>query len=232
MYLGALNFSVCLCRILKSALSGETTKEDDKAPNSPNFKPAQRPTAQKMATPLINQLLIPARFLMTFGHLLAVVLASEFCDHGVTVTLHSDSALQQMDQTVPHGKDSPIHAAFIISYVCLFIDFIGLLAGYSILVSPLNWYQVVMHFVGGLLMSGFVVWSWHIYFDLMIWKIVGLTSTTTAILEISLAIKVMQNLRDYKACILLGITGNRNLLEGNEDSETSLLALPIKKRWC
>ncbi|KAL7470312.1 hypothetical protein ACHAXS_010545 [Conticribra weissflogii] len=124
-----------------------------------------------------NLVLIPARFIVTIGHILAISIASHGLDDNIRSSIYASSVLSNdpymshystPDTFLPSPPTSLHHhseyrslrrelnSAISIAYVCMAIDMISLLFGLSIFKKRVNFFQVVTHFCGSVLVCYFV----------------------------------------------------------------------------
>eukprot|EP00163_Fabomonas_tropica_P000376 TRINITY_DN10229_c0_g1_i2.p1 TRINITY_DN10229_c0_g1~~TRINITY_DN10229_c0_g1_i2.p1 ORF type:complete len:148 (-),score=10.14 TRINITY_DN10229_c0_g1_i2:84-500(-) len=119
---------------------------------------------------------IPTRFLVTIGHLIASLMVFHTKADNIEAALpfgHTDQEFDKLDQEVL--------AILILIMVCFAIDFVGLCGGFSIFSQVVNLVQIVMHFVGAILTSFYVMEVWHAR---SLWWIWGFTSLIPAVVEV------------------------------------------------
>lgn len=134
-----------------------------------------------------NLILIPARFIVTIGNILAIAMVKHSLDDNIKTSLypHSQSAPFSSDAYDVYGSSHPssylepypyprptnydldyhpqykslkrdTNAAISVAYICLTIDMIGLLFGFTIFRRRVNFFQVMTHFVGSIWTCWFV----------------------------------------------------------------------------
>jgi hypothetical protein len=99
-----------------------------------------------------RDVLIPARFLLTAGNFITVVLA--FYNVGANVR-----------SGVPGGGSldaarSSLLAALSISIIAFAPQFLGLFGGWTLFLDQLNLFHSVAHFFGGVLTAWYLIDSW------------------------------------------------------------------------
>lgn len=145
-----------------------------------------------MVTCLLERVVIPARFVITVGHLLGTILVSKSsccgCTSSNTVTNDMFDTVEYSSNMMDIGIPKSTALLFLISvtFVGFFINFASLAVGYSISSNIVNWSHIIMHSIGSFLMSGCMVWLWHPNFETIhaVWKVSGFMTTATALLEI------------------------------------------------
>mmetsp|Transcript_9267 Transcript_9267/g.16877 ORF Transcript_9267/g.16877 Transcript_9267/m.16877 type:complete len:254 (-) Transcript_9267:19-780(-) len=124
-----------------------------------------------------NLILIPARFIVTIGHFLAISMANHSSDDNIRSSLYAssvsandhytshystlDPVLQSPPTSLYHHPEyrslrTELNSAISIAYACMAIDMISLLFGLSIFKKRVNFFQVVTHFFGSVLVCYFV----------------------------------------------------------------------------
>lgn len=117
---------------------------------------------------------IPARFLITIGHLIALIMAFDFIQDSVYVGIGSSG------ETVQKASRS-LNGAIWFGLICIFIDLIGLFTGLTIFFVKNNLLQIIGHFAGCLFVSWFITSTWPY---MTMWNIVLITSLIPTALEI------------------------------------------------
>mmetsp|Transcript_16467 Transcript_16467/g.33936 ORF Transcript_16467/g.33936 Transcript_16467/m.33936 type:complete len:158 (+) Transcript_16467:65-538(+) len=146
-----------------------------------------------------NNVLIPARFLITIGHLIAMIMVKATRKRNVYASLGIvDTDTRFADVNYPHGLNFPntntetsandqLEMALIVSYVCFAFDLLGMLGGFTLFFSKINLFQIVVHFIGGVYTSWFIAYGWQWQ---SIWYIVGFTNVTTALVEVMMLLAI------------------------------------------
>merc|ERR1712046_434994 len=125
---------------------------------------------------------IPTRFMLTMGHMIAVMMIWNNRADNVKAGVGTDASAGEI-----HDAKREVMYALIIAAVCFAMDFFGMLCGYSIFFPFLNFFQIVVHFIGGCLASFFVENAWPYQY---IWVLVGLGNVTTFIVELSVFLAI------------------------------------------
>ena len=129
---------------------------------------------------VLNQL-IPARFLLTLGHFIALCTIPYTKEHNIYAVYDSPSSTERSNAV------SQIEAAINTAIVCFVFDFIGIFSGSSIFLNKVNLLQIILHFAGGVLVSTFVHDEWA-YSSL--WPLVIAFNMTSALVEASVLLAV------------------------------------------
>ena len=114
--------------------------------------------------------MIPARFVLTMGHLIAVIIVFYHFDANVLAELRTNPSPAEKQ-----AARADLEVAWILSLVCFLFDFLGLFGGFSIFMPTVNLFQCIVHFLGALYASWFVlgVWQastyWYICVFLNVW---------------------------------------------------------------
>ena len=117
---------------------------------------------------------IPARFLITVGHVIALIMAFEFIPDSVYAGIGSSG------NTVGKASQS-LTGAIWFGLICALIDLIGLFTGMTIFFVNNNLLQIIGHFAGCLCVSWFITSTWPYY---TMWNIVLITSLIPTAFEI------------------------------------------------
>lgn len=124
---------------------------------------------------MVKEQLIPARFLLTMGHFIALLMVPFTKDDNVYAALSSDPSSSQYRDGAREVK-----LAVVFGCACLFFDMLGLI-GSSLFMNRVNVVQILFHFVGGILVSTFIHERWP-YTQL--WPLVICFNFPTALIEI------------------------------------------------
>mmetsp|Transcript_7946 Transcript_7946/g.9731 ORF Transcript_7946/g.9731 Transcript_7946/m.9731 type:complete len:145 (-) Transcript_7946:238-672(-) len=135
----------------------------------------------KTSSSRINDMLIPARFLATMGHLIAVIMANLTINDNIDIALSSTSS----DDDYNAAKSVAL-SAIVISYVCFTFDFVGLFGGF-IFFERVNCLLTALHCTGSLLVSWFIVHTWQYR---ILWTTVGLFNVTAALVNVCVFVSV------------------------------------------
>ncbi len=117
-----------------------------------------------------EDVLVPARFLLTVGHLVAVILAYSSAAGNVAAGL--PAAASAADVAAAAAR---LDGALGLSVFALAVQLAGLLSGATLLNNALNAAHCLLHFMGGVLTAWFIadVWAsgafWYIavFFSLL-----------------------------------------------------------------
>ena len=162
-----------------------------------------------------QHLLIPARFLLTTGHLVAVIMAyfnhETNLDAGLGANpsggeygkekekVRGDVAREREERAhtrarAPcprsHFRGSPAHPHQVVWFIigaliCHGFDFMGMLFGTSLFFTSVNLLQVIAHFFGGTIMAIYIEQAWQYQY---LFYIIGFCNFTTALAEIGVLI--------------------------------------------
>ncbi|CAM9277329.1 unnamed protein product [Scytosiphon promiscuus] len=131
----------------------------------------------------IEDKVIPARFLVTLGHLIGVIMILKTKADNVYAGLSSDPTLAEIS-----AANSDVNAALGVAMVCFGLDFVSIFFGLSIfMMKVVNALQTVAHFCGAILIANFISEEWD-YRSL--WHIVGLCNIPTALAEVAVLFAV------------------------------------------
>ena len=99
--------------------------------------------------------MIPARFLITIGHLIASIIVYYHIDDNVTANLGANPSASDKQSSTDE-----LTQAWVLGISCFAFDILGLFGGFSIFFSSVNLFQSVAHFLGALYTVWFVTGSW------------------------------------------------------------------------
>jgi hypothetical protein len=125
--------------------------------------------------------IIPARFLLTLGHFIAVLLVNYTRDHHIYAVYDDPTSTEQNDAR------RELHVALIVAVLCFVCDFLGMFTGTSIFMHKVNFIQILLHFIGGILVCTFVHDSWGFHY---FWPLVIIFNITSALVELGVALAV------------------------------------------
>ncbi|GMI47018.1 hypothetical protein TrCOL_g11146 [Triparma columacea] len=140
-----------------------------------------------------NNILIPARFLVTIGHLIAMIMVKASRKRNVYASLGIVESDADYDPYNPSydvsesAANDQLEIALNVSYACFALDLLGMVGGFTLFFSKINLFQIVVHFIGGVYISWFVAYGWQWE---SIWYIVGFTNITTALVEVMMLIAI------------------------------------------
>ena len=108
-----------------------------------------------------NAILIPVRFIVTIGHLLAISMVYQTLNNNIRTSLFSQNSFNKAQHSFPYSMNTDTNdfrelkqsatAAVTLAGVCFAIDMLGLFAGISIFSKRNNCFQSVVHFIGSVL---------------------------------------------------------------------------------
>ncbi|CAM9486769.1 unnamed protein product [Ectocarpus sp. 12 AP-2014] len=130
----------------------------------------------------IEDRVVPARFLVTLGHLVGVIMISKTKSDNVYAGLSSDPTAAEVATANSH-----VNAALALAMVCFGLDFMSLFFGLSIFMMKVNALQTVAHFSGAVLIAHFISETWDYR---CLWQIVGCCNVPTAIVEVAVLFSV------------------------------------------
>lgn len=123
----------------------------------------------------INHYTLSARFMLTIGHLIAILLVFFNLRTNVNASFGDNASSADI-----HAAIASSQAALVIAIICIGVDFAGLIFGTSIFSTMVNLWQILFHLIGGILFSWVVTDLWHYQ---AIWPIVLCTNVPTVLLE-------------------------------------------------
>jgi hypothetical protein len=124
----------------------------------------------------IKSYVISARFLMTISHFIMMILVWELGESNIHVSL-TDSP----SSSAKALAYSDTEGALVFSLLCFICDFSGIFFGNSIFIMSVNYFQILSHFVGGLLMSWYLLEHWNIG---ALWPIILGTNMLSGLVEV------------------------------------------------
>jgi len=126
--------------------------------------------------------LIPGRFTLTLGHLVAVLVLYYYMDENVASGLPKNASSAQ-EKTAMQS----LRGAWTLALCCFVFDMVGMLGGLSIFFKSFNLVQSVLHFFGALYTCWFILnaWNYHVF-----WKICGLFNVVPALLELAVILNI------------------------------------------
>jgi len=85
------------------------------------------------------------------------------------------------------SAEKVLSTAWSVGVACFVFDYIGLLGGLSIFFRSVNLCQILLHFLGALYTSWFILHSWN--YELY-WKITGIFNIIPAFIEIGILLNI------------------------------------------
>ena len=125
--------------------------------------------------------IIPARFLLTLGHFIAVLLVHYTKDHHIYAVYDDPSSTEKNDAVFQ------LEAALNVAVVCFVFDFLGMFTGASIFLHKVNFLQILIHFIGGILVCTFVQDAWGFHY---LWPLVIIFNVSSALIEIGVLMAI------------------------------------------
>ena len=120
-------------------------------------------------------LLIPARFLLTVGHLVSVL----------TMVHTRKENLSSAASADPKDAQKEFIMAYAICLVCFAVDVLGILMGTSLFFPKANLLQIICHFVGSCFITSMITQSWQYQY---IWFSIVTCNIPCALCETSILI--------------------------------------------
>lgn len=128
----------------------------------------------------VLEVLIPARFVLTTGHLVATIMILYTKRENLFAGLPRDPSPSRFDRA--RGE---LELACVLCLVCFVFDFVGIFCGTSIFFVKPNLLQILCHFAGGVLVASMIEQSWQYQY---IWLIFAFCNVPTALVEIALLV--------------------------------------------
>mmetsp|Transcript_37127 Transcript_37127/g.47987 ORF Transcript_37127/g.47987 Transcript_37127/m.47987 type:complete len:144 (-) Transcript_37127:277-708(-) len=125
--------------------------------------------------PHLSDQIIPARFLLTLGHFVALCLVTYTKEHNIYAVYDSPSSSEKQAYL------SEMETAMNFAYICFAFDFFGMVSGSTIFMNKINLFQIIIHFLGGVCISTFIHDNWGYHY---LWPLVLSFSLPTALIEV------------------------------------------------
>ena len=103
-----------------------------------------------------SRTVIPARFLITTGHFIAVLLTWQHTDENARAGLEESADEAQVAEAI-----AEIQVVVGLSILCFALDYASLFLGFSLFHNTANMFQCILHFVGSLYTCWYVMDEWH-----------------------------------------------------------------------
>ena len=126
--------------------------------------------------------IIPARFLITTGHFVAVLLTWQHADENARAGLEAAASDTRVGEAV-----AEIQVVVGLSILCFALDYASLFLGFSLFHNTANIIQCVIYFVGSLYTCWYVMDEWHYK---VMWHLWLFFSVTPAIIELYFLFKI------------------------------------------
>ena len=101
-----------------------------------------------------EDVLVPARFLLTIGHLVVVILAYSSAPGNVAAGLPASASSGEV------AAAAQLNGSLGLSVFALGVQLFGLLSGATLLLNALNAMHCLLHFMGGVLTAWFIADQW------------------------------------------------------------------------
>ena len=124
----------------------------------------------------LQNYVIATRFMTTICHFTALIMVWELKQATIEVHLGDTYSKERKDSI-----EMEIDSALAFGLLCFLWDFASIIFGNSLFIDASNYFQILCHFVGGLLLSWFVLKRWH---QSILWPIILSTNFLTAMSEI------------------------------------------------
>mmetsp|Transcript_11346 Transcript_11346/g.13686 ORF Transcript_11346/g.13686 Transcript_11346/m.13686 type:complete len:144 (+) Transcript_11346:61-492(+) len=125
--------------------------------------------------PHLSDQIIPARFLLTLGHFVALCLVTYTKEHNIYAVYDAPSSSEKQAYL------SEMETAMNFAYICFAFDFFGMVSGSTIFMNKINLFQIIIHFLGGVCISTFIHDNWGYHY---LWPLVLSFSLPTALIEV------------------------------------------------
>lgn len=130
----------------------------------------------------IQTVLLVARFYTTIGHLIVLLVLFSTIQSNINASLPDNPSSGEKDNATKSSL-----AAIIFGLFCFLFDIGGIVTGTSFFSASANFFQIIVHFVGGVVTSRFIVDNWG--FEAL-WPIVVCCNLPSAILELWIILSV------------------------------------------
>ena len=125
---------------------------------------------------------IPARFMLTMGHLVSLLMIVYTKKENILAGLPRDPGKARYDDA-----KAEFEAAYVVCLACFVFDMVGILTGTSLFFPKANLLQIICHFAGGVLVSSMIAQSWQYQY---IWLVVAFCNVPTALCEIAILVAI------------------------------------------
>jgi hypothetical protein len=129
---------------------------------------------------------VPARFVVTLGHILAIVMAMYTLSDNVETTIGVSESLTNADLVASTTTSAQI--TLYISLGTALFNIFGLISGISMFQGSVNVAHILLHFLGSLYTSWFIMYQWNVRTLWYIWVPFGLFPF---LIELSVILRVM-----------------------------------------
>ncbi len=120
--------------------------------------------------------------MLTMGHLIAVIILGYHFRANVLAGLPSNPTILEYNDA-----ENDLKKAWIVALIMFIFDFFGLFGGFSIFFRSVNLFQIIIHFIGALYTTWFILneWNYKVY-----WYIVVFCSIFPAFIEFCVLISI------------------------------------------
>ena len=129
---------------------------------------------------------VPARFIVTLGHVLAIVMAMYTISDNVETTIGVTESLTNSDLVAATTTGAQL--TLYISLGTAMFDIFGLISGMSMFLGSVNVAHILLHFLGSLYTSWFIMYQWNVTTLWYIWVPFGLFPF---LIELSVILRVL-----------------------------------------
>ena len=110
---------------------------------------------------------VPARFIVTLGHILAIVMAFWTLSDNVETTIGVTASLNNAD--LVRSTTTSAQITLWLSLGLALFDILGLVTGISMFLANVSVAHVLLHFLGSLYTSWFIMYQWNVTTLWYIW---------------------------------------------------------------
>ena len=110
---------------------------------------------------------VPARFIVTLGHILAIVMAFWTLSDNVETTIGVTALLSNAD--LVESTTTGAQITLWMSLGLTIFDILGLVSGVSMFLPNVNVAHILLHFLGSLYTSWFIMYQWNVATLWYIW---------------------------------------------------------------
>jgi len=130
----------------------------------------------------VLEVLIPARFVLTMGHLVAMLMIASSKRDNIYAGLPTDPSQSRFD-----AAKFQFEVAYVLSILCFGLDLVGIFFGTSIFFVKTNLLHIICHFAGGVLVALMIEQSWQFQY---LWLALFLTNLPTALVELATLVAI------------------------------------------
>jgi hypothetical protein len=130
--------------------------------------------------------IVPTRFIVTLGHVLAIVMAMYTISDNVETTIGVKETL--INAELVASTTAGAQLTLYISLGTALFDILGLVSGISMFQGGVNVAHIMLHFLGSLYTSWFIMYQWNVATLWYIWVPFGLFPF---IIEVGVMLRVL-----------------------------------------